>query len=730
MLTEYLHLMMLKSINRFRFYTAVWMLSVLAMSFSASGQESFVLKDSILPKTFGNERNPERLVAQLIEGKTTDKEKFDMLFSWVVKNIRYDYKKFRSAKGSGKPDIGKILKKKKGICLDYAFLMDSLCKIAGVTNVTVYGYLKDELFDLNDSLYVDNHAWNAVNFNGKWFLYDVTNSWGGYDYDFTRFSKMLIRWMDTLETKVKLKTIIYTRRSSRDCDKQRVKVKDTVSYYGLPFIYGICYFVLDHVPKRVKKTFFQVRDQRYYLTNPEVFAITHFPDNPYWSLIQTKKDIHLFSGDSAYYHLDGSEYINQVKGGRTCIECDDYLTLNELDQFQHFKKRSFAFNKNNAFVTSMCDMGIAEIYYKKAIDETDSLLKMKHIDSCLLYVSNSKIDLKSCLVNAATDAKFQKVKNKTKMTLLLNDNKLHLKAIKELTRVTFVKKRRIIAYYKRTKSIKKSYIGKQKKLMRTDYKPKSGTKPLDPKKIEALKANLSRSVFQIDSLNRLIDTLSQTYSTDLLRLSNNIWSRTNNQRTLYSLFVGSANYRYLYSLDNYKKEIVEMRKTIATEEQSYIIDHTKSIIIHSDTCHAEILRLHKLSKKRNDLSLKTTKLINTLIQEQVIPKDSLAHFMTLNYESMQKDICQLYDNSRKVESVIHGFVTLLKNQRKVNKAIEYENKCERIRYARILTMINRKQHKHSNIARHNLQVVNLLKSDLLKKKAEYLKELKLARKEK
>jgi transglutaminase-like putative cysteine protease len=76
---------------------------------------------------------------RLTENASTDKEKFDLLFRWVASNIEYDRKKYMSTRGNSIPNIKNILRRKKGVCLDYTYLMDSLCYQVGIQNVTVVG---------------------------------------------------------------------------------------------------------------------------------------------------------------------------------------------------------------------------------------------------------------------------------------------------------------------------------------------------------------------------------------------------------------------------------------------------------------------------------------------------------------------------------------------------------------------------------------------------------------
>jgi len=197
-------------------------LFLLKFSFAQKG-ESIVLQfdstDNKQPATIS--RNPMLLVEALTKNKSGDKEKFDAIFAWVASNIRYNYKAYYSTNGAGKPDIKNILKRKSGICLDYAGLMDTLCELAGITNTTVYGYAKEETFDVNDSIYIDNHAWNAVRLDGLWYVYDVTWSSGNIEYFYTKRSKRILKWISKFKPRTKTR-IVKAKVYKKDvCDKTK-----------------------------------------------------------------------------------------------------------------------------------------------------------------------------------------------------------------------------------------------------------------------------------------------------------------------------------------------------------------------------------------------------------------------------------------------------------------------------------------------------------------------------
>src|SRR3989338_1022697 len=145
------------------------MLLLTQMLFAQPDSSSVIRAPKLSWKT---ERDPKLLVETLTAGKTGDLEKFEAIFAWVASNVQYDYRSYYSGKGYySETDIRKVLRRKEAICFQYAALMDHLCALADIHNVTVTGYAKDMLFDINDTIYFDNHAWNAVK------LEDMNTGW-------------------------------------------------------------------------------------------------------------------------------------------------------------------------------------------------------------------------------------------------------------------------------------------------------------------------------------------------------------------------------------------------------------------------------------------------------------------------------------------------------------------------------------------------------------------------
>jgi len=92
---------------------------------------------------------------------------------WITATISYDTdKKNYSAR--------ETLRDRKGTCQGYSELFVELAQRMGVRAIEVTGYTRGSAYRPGDRV-VNNHAWNAVLIDGKWYLLDSTYGAGYYN---------------------------------------------------------------------------------------------------------------------------------------------------------------------------------------------------------------------------------------------------------------------------------------------------------------------------------------------------------------------------------------------------------------------------------------------------------------------------------------------------------------------------------------------------------------------
>lgn len=100
--------------------------------------------------------------ASLTKKKKDPLGKVEAVYDYVVNHISYDKKKAETVKSGYLPDLDSVLKKKKGICFDYASLMTGMLRSQGVPCKLVIGYAGTTY-----------HAWISVWVEGKGWIDDV-----------------------------------------------------------------------------------------------------------------------------------------------------------------------------------------------------------------------------------------------------------------------------------------------------------------------------------------------------------------------------------------------------------------------------------------------------------------------------------------------------------------------------------------------------------------------------
>lgn len=90
--------------------------------------------------------------AVLCAGKSGTIEKTAAVFQWITDNVTYDRELAATVKSGYVPDPDSVLKKKSGICYDYASLMAAMLRSQDIPTRLVVGYARENIY----------HAWNEV----------------------------------------------------------------------------------------------------------------------------------------------------------------------------------------------------------------------------------------------------------------------------------------------------------------------------------------------------------------------------------------------------------------------------------------------------------------------------------------------------------------------------------------------------------------------------------------
>ena len=133
----------------------------------------------LYPNQYVNFNANSAVVAQGIkvtEGSTTELEKVQKIYNYVVGNFTYDYAKAKTVQSGYVPDVDAVLSEKKGICLDYASVMASMLRSQEIPAKLMVGYAGN-VYHAWITVYIKDVGWvdNIIYFDGTvWKLMDPT----------------------------------------------------------------------------------------------------------------------------------------------------------------------------------------------------------------------------------------------------------------------------------------------------------------------------------------------------------------------------------------------------------------------------------------------------------------------------------------------------------------------------------------------------------------------------
>jgi hypothetical protein len=101
----------------------------------------------------------------------TDREKLRAIYIWVASNIRYTSDSANVINLGPDPDakVTAALRRRRGVCENFAAIFHDICGKAGLTSFMVDGYTKQ-----NGSVDKTGHSWCAVFADNTWLLCDPT----------------------------------------------------------------------------------------------------------------------------------------------------------------------------------------------------------------------------------------------------------------------------------------------------------------------------------------------------------------------------------------------------------------------------------------------------------------------------------------------------------------------------------------------------------------------------
>lgn len=667
-------------------------------------------------------QQPGSLVAELTKGVSGDKEKFDRIFAWVAGNIRYDYGTYFSMAGSSlRSDIPAILKHKGALCVGYSHLMDTLCGLAGITNTTIFGYAREELSDVHDSVYIDNHAWNAVKLDGLWYVYDATWSSGNYNYELNKWN----RWKNKIRNNFRFnykKKKVRVRKFINDCGKE---YSSPPFYYKQRFLNILKLWVVSRLRVKGRWVYKRELNSKFYLCEPELFAVTHFPDDPVWSLTEDKSFKH-YENDSAWYHHNDTLYKYQVRQGRECNSCDEYLEKDPYRKALAFKQNSFLLNPKNEMSKSMSNYLLSRFNEMMAKNNMDSATQILLLDSAIYYnlqFRNYAARGKLCAVKEFVQ---MKNKNKTKANILFKENKGHIIFVKSKVKVTRTQNRSFNAMFSKGGAMRTNYRRLAKRIKKIAVRPLKGPANANKRMVEQAQKRFIKTREKVDSLNVVIDTLKKSFEFYVVNLSLNIWQQTLNHDTISRPFRLRTVLRN-HQRDNYKKDIVELTKYIFEHEQKYSNGVNSVVYEPAAQCIKLFNELIQLLNYKYNLEKECISNNMMLYRWEEMNVVEFNGYRDNIVQQRKSDYCWLEGYLPHIYVIGKGLKVISSKQTLMEDVVIDENAAERYRHSRVNNIYTWRMKKYKNINSHNLRAANLYDKSLKKQRRDITRPQKKKR---
>ncbi len=156
-------------------------------------------KALLIPQNLTN--TTDQIASYISSNFRTDLDKSRAAFIWVASTISYDLENMYviNFEETSSDRIASTLKTRKGICENYAALLNEILNKVGVKSFVVAGYTKQ-----NEAIDQLSHAWNAAYLDGAWYIFDPT--WGSGYVSGNRFTKEINNKFFKVRPEISIKT--------------------------------------------------------------------------------------------------------------------------------------------------------------------------------------------------------------------------------------------------------------------------------------------------------------------------------------------------------------------------------------------------------------------------------------------------------------------------------------------------------------------------------------------
>ena len=210
-------------------------------------------------------------IVKYISACTKDKlETYMLIFIWVTFNIEYDTESyFNKQISKGSCNAEAVFQNGSCVCAGYSSIFSEFCSRMKLPSIEISGYSKGYSYVKNQTFESTNHAWNAIELDGKYYLIDST--WG-----------------------------------AGACNGEKQFVQNFNPFY---FMCPPQFFIENHLPKQDSLQFLQVKITKKQFEENYLYHLSHY----FKKLYENWNNRHvLISPAFILLHLDGKNQPNNI----------------------------------------------------------------------------------------------------------------------------------------------------------------------------------------------------------------------------------------------------------------------------------------------------------------------------------------------------------------------------------------------------------------------------------
>ena len=607
-----------------------WLIFFIFFTIKGFSQDSTFIKVSkavdTLPKTYTS--SYKILARKLCDSLKNDEEKAKAIALWITKNIDYDVKMYEKGHFK-KQKSSDVLKKRKAICEGYSNLFKDMCDQVGVRSYVVTGYSKAGNYEPGDILVREDHAWNAVQINGKWYLVDLTWAAGN----------------------IELKPRMFQRYLS--------------VYLGFPF--------------KEKRKFVEKTNYKYLFAEPSFLIIDHLPVNDWWQLMEYTVPVEVFEKDSA----EIKKFVKEGKGKFSSYDADiaKYEEMEEPQRVLEKTKKAHQYNPKNFQTPAEGKLRHAvQVFVETYPRNISNSKKVTIYDSCLIEIQGCLNDLDN----------YDKITVKERDVRVKKNEKYSGESLKAMDNLTKLNEKRKKSLSTHINSIRNEMIKLDQESAKikveiqqiNEKKAPVAGKKFQTKKVDGIQKKINANNEKIIFLNdKLQDEKKLNYSSNSNALSTECTSVTAQisntifQKVFYRSFF---NWHLKYYLDSLEKQ--ENRLSTTSDSLIQIINKNYS----SESAKSKRIENYNLNLRKNlyasfDLYQKLYESANDSMVNAAALNEKLQASRNKFIELDNERLVEIATRKKLLEDDLKSLEISLKNIEKAEEWNKKERKAEALR---------------------------------------------------